>query len=421
MDINNHHFSVTEISQILKELFDGDIFKNLSIYGEIYSIKRGNLTYIDIGDKEKEQKDSPVIRCALSSYSYNPIVDKLNVGDIILVHGSFSYYNKGSSITFWANKIELLENQLGLSLIKKREILLRLEKDGLLTREKKILPRFVSNVGIITAKDSAAYNDIITTLKTRFPTNTRLFPALVQGKDGAKSLINALNLAYKSDVDAIIIGRGGGSKTDLSCFDDEELARTIAKSKVPIITCIGHTIDISICDRISDISAITPTEGASLINPSMDEINELFINYKENLDFYFDEKVNNTLLSISNNLEKLNAYSPSRRLLSMKEKIELNKYNLFSSFDLVLSNYLNMCKNEKEELDRYIDISISNKNQLISSYKSKIEIFNPKMIKEKGYVQIIKEKNIIKSKKKLSSKDEVEIVFLDGSKEAIIK
>ena len=421
MDIKSHNYSVSEISTILKELFEGDIFKNLSIYGEITSINRGNYTYIDISDKDKEISNSPIIRCAFSSYSKVENLDSLNVGDVILVKGSFSYYNKNSSLTFWGNKVELLENQLGLSLIKKREILLRLEKEGLLTRKKKELPKFVSKVGIITAKDSAAYNDIIKTLNDRFPVNTYLFPALVQGTDGAKSLINALKKAYQSDVEVIIIGRGGGSKSDLASFDDEELARTICKSKVPIITCIGHTIDISICDRVSDISAITPTEGASNINPSKKEIKDLLANNDEILESYFNNNINNLMLLISNYAEKLEAYSPSNRISTLKEKIMINQSQLDASLDSIINNNYNLCKNSKIDLDRYINIYVSNKSQLIDLYKSKIEVFNPKLIEEKGYVQIIKDKKKIKSNKLLKSSDEVEIVFLDGSKEAIIK
>lgn len=421
MDIKSHNYSVSEISTILKELFEGDIFKNLSIYGEITSINRGNYTYIDISDKDKEISNSPIIRCAFSSYSKVENLDSLNVGDVILVKGSFSYYNKNSSLTFWGNKVELLENQLGLSLIKKREILLRLEKEGLLTRKKKELPKFVSKVGIITAKDSAAYNDIIKTLNDRFPVNTYLFPALVQGTDGAKSLINALKKAYQSDVEVIIIGRGGGSKSDLASFDDEELARTICKSKVPIITCIGHTIDISICDRVSDISAITPTEGASNINPSKKDIKDLLANNNETLESYFNNNINNLMLLISNYSEKLEAYSPTNRISTLKEKIMINQSQLDASLNSIINNNYNLCKNTKIDLDHYINIYVSNKSQLIDLYKSKIEVFNPKLIEEKGYVQIIKDKKKIKSNKLLKSSDEVEIVFLDGSKEAIIK
>ena len=91
MDIKSHNYSVSEISTILKELFEGDIFKNLSIYGEITSINRGNYTYIDISDKDKEISNSPIIRCAFSSYSKVENLDSLNVGDVILVKGSFSY------------------------------------------------------------------------------------------------------------------------------------------------------------------------------------------------------------------------------------------------------------------------------------------------------------------------------------------
>ena len=127
------------------------------------------------------------------------------------------------------------------------------------------------------------------------------------------------------------------------------------------------------------------------------------------------------MLLISNYAEKLEAYSPSNRISTLKEKIMINQSQLDASLDSIINNNYNLCKNSKIDLDRYINIYVSNKSQLIDLYKSKIEVFNPKLIEEKGYVQIIKDKKKIKSNKLLKSSDEVEIVFLDGSKEAIIK
>ena len=421
MESINHSFSVSEISSILKGLFNEDIFKNISVYGEVYSIKLGKYSYIEIGDKDKKQIDSPIIKCAFSSFTPNLNLDKISVGDVILVSGSFSYYEKGASITLWGNSVEIIQSQLGLSLIKKQEILKRLQKDGILDREKKVLPKYISKVGIITASGSAAYDDIIKTLKDRFPVNSVLFPATVQGSDASKSLISALNKAYKSDVEAIIIGRGGGSKTDLSCFDDEELARTIANSKVPIITCIGHTIDISICDRVADIHAITPTEGAAYINPPLiDVINEIKQN-REDIDSLLISFIQEKALTLENNFNRLSDLSPSKYISNLKDRLENNNVrlnNCFSNSLSVFSNYVNELNSKFNDL---FSTRFNEKRNLVNNYISQNEIYNPKMIKEKGYIQVLKNKTRLKSKNDLKSKDEVELVFLDGSKEAIIK
>jgi exodeoxyribonuclease VII large subunit len=139
---------------------------------------------------------------------------------------------------------------------------------------KKPLPKTIRKIGIVTSSSGAAYHDIMETLSKKMPVSTVLFDALVQGEDAPKSLMRALDRAYKSDCDIIIFGRGGGSKTDLSCFNDEALVRKVASSNKPIISGIGHEIDTSLCDLAADIYAITPTEAANKALPDLTEVKD---------------------------------------------------------------------------------------------------------------------------------------------------
>ena len=151
----------------------------------------------------------------------------------------------------------------------------KLAKEGLFEdKYKKKIPLYAERIGVITSATGDAINDIIFTFNNRFPlAKIYLYPALVQGQDAPASLIKALNKANKDDlVDLIIIGRGGGSLEDLSCFNDEGLARAIFASRIPIISAVGHEADYSICDFVADLRAPTPTGAAMLASISKEDI-----------------------------------------------------------------------------------------------------------------------------------------------------
>ena len=188
INLFEHPLSVKEFSDIIKSLFSHPDFQDITIYGEVYSVKVGRFSYIDLGDSTEEQNKSPIIKLAFSSYLSSTIRD-IHVGDIIQVRGSLSYYNRGSSITLWGQEVKILQNQLGKSLLLKQEILKRLEKEGLLNPERKRkLPKVCKRVAILTAESGAAYQDIKKTLHDRFPCSTILFPTIVQG-EGARDSI----------------------------------------------------------------------------------------------------------------------------------------------------------------------------------------------------------------------------------------
>ena len=218
-------YSVSEISDILKAAFSNPSFINLPVYGEVYSIKLGKFSYIEIGDQGNKQTNSPLLKCAFSTfYNDNFHLDEIKVGDVILITGNLSYYPHGSSITLWGNSVEILKSQEGKNLLLKKKTLEKLDKMGYLDeKRKRKIPTYCKKVAILTAENGAAYQDILKTLHDRFPVSSVLYPVVVQGDNAAKSIVKALHLANEKDYDVIILGRGGGSKTDLSCFDDEKV------------------------------------------------------------------------------------------------------------------------------------------------------------------------------------------------------
>jgi len=150
----------------------------------------------------------------------------------------------------------------------------KLEAEGLFdAARKRPLPLLPRKVGVITSPSGAALRDIIRVLTRRFPAvQILVFPALVQGEGAPESLIKALQLAQDTDCDVLIMGRGGGSFEELNAFNDEQLARAIANSAIPVVSAVGHETDFTIADFVADLRAPTPSAAAELVVPLQEEL-----------------------------------------------------------------------------------------------------------------------------------------------------
>ena len=258
-------------------------------------------------------------------------------------------------------------------------------------------------------------------MKSRFPVSTVLYPCQVQGENAAKSIIRALTAAIDDKVDVIILGRGGGSNSDLSAFDDEELAFKIAESKVPIITCIGHSIDETIADRVASKVCITPTDAGNSINPSLAEVKDSLSSKKRMLIDLITAVLRDYENALSFKKKIFLSLSSDKRIELLKNTLE-KKMNLFVSlFKDAIIRQKDMMKNKKDHLNYNI-------NNLVGVYKTRLteknlllEKNSKQDIATKGYIKVFIDDKIIKSSDDLKTGDEVSLSFFDGKKDAIIK
>ncbi len=414
--------SVGELSDILTNCFNNPRFSSLQVYGEVYSIRLGKFSYIEIGDQGKNQSSSPLLKCAFSSFQrYQTSLSDIKVGDVIMVTGKLSYYAHGSSITLWGNEVSILQSQEGKTLLEKKKTLEKLDKLGYLTKEKKKIPQYCNRIAILTAETGAAYQDILKTLHDRFPVSTDLYPVIVQGEGAARSMVKALLEANTKDYDCILLGRGGGSKTDLSCYDDEKLCLAIAQSRIPVITCIGHTIDTAIADRVSDYQAITPTEGASLINPSLSDVKRRREDYISNLNQRMNEILQEKISELAYRYERLQLLSPLNHVKEEKEKIISARKQMKVLYSSSLDRKLLSLRQNEERMSHLMEILIQKKRMKINSFKSFLDKYDMKSMAEKGYAMVYRDGALIKSSTELSVNDEITITYYDGRVKATIK
>ncbi len=264
-------FSVREITRYIHDLLDADSrLGSVWVQGEV-----SNLTIAASGHWYFTMKDVKAqLRCVMFRWAAQYARLKVKNGDDILVHGRVSVYDARGEYQLYVDQIEAVGG-LG-DLHRQFEALkAKLDAEGLFDMARKApIPAFPQQIGIVTSPTAAAYQDMQNVLRRRFPlVRLILSPTPVQGQDAAPQIVRALQrLNRHTDVDVIIIARGGGSIEDLWCFNDERVARAVAASHIPVISGIGHEIDFTIVDFAADLRAPTPSSAAELATPSQEEL-----------------------------------------------------------------------------------------------------------------------------------------------------
>lgn len=261
---------VSELNEKARAVLETN-FSEISVRGEISRITKhaSGHWYFTLKD-ERAAISCAMFRGANSHVKFSP-----KDGQKVILTGKISIYAPSGSYQLNATKMEL-EGAGDLD-AKFRALLEKLRAMGLFdASHKKPLPRFPRRVALITSASSAAFADLKNRIISSgyFLAKFSLFDSLMQGEMASSSVINSLEKADKMGFDAIIIARGGGSKEDLWCFNDEHLAHAIFAAQTPVISAIGHEIDFSISDYVADHRSITPTAAIDDLLPRRDELEQ---------------------------------------------------------------------------------------------------------------------------------------------------
>ena len=261
---------VSELNEKARAVLETN-FSEISVRGEISRITKhaSGHWYFTLKD-ERAAISCAMFRGANSHVKFSP-----KDGQKVILTGKISIYAPSGNYQLNATKMEL-EGAGDLD-AKFRALLEKLRAMGLFDEShKKPLPRFPRRVALITSASSAAFADLKNRIISSgyFLAKFSLFDSLMQGEMAASSVINSLEKADKMGFDAIIIARGGGSKEDLWCFNDEHLAHAIFAAQTPVISAIGHEIDFSISDYVADHRSITPTAAIDDLLPRRDDLEQ---------------------------------------------------------------------------------------------------------------------------------------------------
>ena len=439
-------YKVGEVSDILENVLSNTYdLKSIYIEGEI-----SNITYQKSGHLYFSLKDSTsIIKCAVFGYRYKNIPTDLVEGTKIEVLASVSYYKPYGNITFTVEELKKADRlgELYKQLELRRE---EYRKKGYFNEEiKKRIPYLVKRVGVITASTGAAIQDIVKTIHNRDKyVDIFLYPVKVQG-EGAKEEIseaikyfNANNDKY--NLDALIVGRGGGSIEDLWAFNEVEVIEAIHASDIFVVSAVGHESDTLLSDYVADLRASTPTQAAEKLIKNFDEnIKELY-NFKNKINLLLSNKYSikkNELDSYSNSyilknfsnkfntLRILNSELENRANIALENK----KNNKIIEFNLLkdrikINKIVDKLEKEKENIS---DLSKRLNDNLLNMFKNKkIEIEKLSLSLSKHSLEDILEKGfsitklngkVITSKTNIKSGDEIETILYNKKIASIVK
>ena len=271
----------------------------------------------------------------------------------------------------------------------------KLSKEGLFDpSRKKTIRTFPAKIGVVTSSTGAAWQDIIAVAARRFPMiELILAPARVQGEGSAESIASAIDELNKfDDIEVIIVGRGGGSLEDLWAFNEEVTARAITRSRIPIISAVGHEVDFTIADFVADLRAATPTAAMELVTPDFNDVTSAIENLAQQIE-------NRTFTNLKAKQETVNRFVESP----------------------VMSTPLNIVKLNSQRLDyalMQIDHSLTN---LVKDYKNRVnsailhlKANDHKRILKKGFVFVTQKGKFIKMSTELDKEKSFDLNFFDG-------
>jgi len=262
--------TVSEITRYLRELFDSDeILREVWVQGEISNLSRSASGHIYFTLKDQ----SAALKCVIWKQTAWRMPLTLQNGMAIEAHGAISIYERDGQYQLYADAVRLTgEGALYQEFLRLKA---RLEAEGLFaTERKKPLPELPAGIGVVTSATGAALQDILNTLRRRFPlVEVVLAPCAVQGEEAPGQIVNAIRSLNRTEgVDLILAARGGGSLEDLWAFNDARVVRAIAASPIPVITGVGHETDTTLADYAADLRAPTPTAAAVLATPDVADL-----------------------------------------------------------------------------------------------------------------------------------------------------
>lgn len=415
---NDKYLTITAITRYLKYKLDSDEhLKNVFLKGEISNFKAHSTGHLYFSLKDETSK----INAIMFSVNAKKLKFHPQDGSKVLLVGRISVYEATGNYQIYVE--DMIEDGVGNLYIAYEKLKAELAKEGLFDdSHKKKIPKIPSKVGIITAPTGAAIKDIISTIRRRFPLcETILFPSLVQGENAAVDIVKNIKLADTYDLDVLIVGRGGGSIEDLWPFNEEIVARAIYEANVPIISAVGHEVDFTIADFVSDLRAPTPTGAAELAVPNQTDvlkhIEQLRIRANENIY----KKINYQKLYLDSLKNSFVIKSPMIMYENKKQKLDMNLEkikNLInnilevrkSKFNLLKSNYL---LNNPNEIYKHQQIRLEN-------IIDKLNIINPLNTLKRGYTLTYSNDNIVKDIKDIKVGNVIKTRFTNGTVESTV-
>lgn len=386
--------TVSQLNAYMKRLVEGQsALGDIWIKGEISNFKEhysGHL-YITLKD------DGGVLKAVMFKSAAMSLAFKPEDGMKVLARGRIGVYEQSGTYQLYIN--EMTPDGVGELYIAYEKLKKRLAEEGLFDeKNKKPIPKYPEKIGVVTATTGAAVRDIINVITRRYPyCEIIIYPSLVQGAGAKENIVEAIEYFNEHNLcDTLIVGRGGGSIEDLWAFNEEEVARAIYASKIPIISAVGHETDFTIADFCADLRAPTPSAAAEIAVPSQLELSAAIsgmlgriktaeLNYIKKLRLYG---------------EKLKPKSPQNMIDDMRQR----------------------CDNMLHQAEKSFRLTAAEKRKIMSELCGKLDAMSPLAVLNRGYaIAEDEEKGVIRKVSDLTAGKIFKLTLSDGSRKCEVK
>ncbi len=317
-----HPLSVSALLAQMQDILSQHFSTEIKVKGELSSINASPTGhwYFSIKDSDAQ------LQCVMFKNNNRTLLQQPKDGEMLVLTGTPAFYKGRGQFQFVVS--DLIKEGEGKLQIEFEKIKQKLYKEGLFdVKHKKELPSIIQHLCIITSPRAAALQDVTKVLTRRMPMmKLYLAATLVQGEDAPQQIIKMLQLANKIDkFDAVLITRGGGSAEDISCFNDENLIRAIFKSKIPVVSAVGHEIDFTLCDMVADHRSPTPSAAAEEI--SIDSAEELIslAQSKKKIRYHLENRMRNHIQQTDDLWQRAHRCNPIELCLA---ELQAHKKNL---------------------------------------------------------------------------------------------
>ena len=382
--------SVTQLNNYVRGLLDIDgVLNSLSVCGEITNLKKSrDGWYFSLKDEA----------ASVNCFCYDSVAVP-EQGNVVVAEGQLNYFVKSGSVSFFVKRLVATKNT-GEAYLRFVELKEKLKKEGLFDDERKrIVPHCCNTVGVVTSENGAVIHDITNVVLRRQPfTDVVLYPVKVQGTGSEEEIARGIGFFNGYPVDAVIVGRGGGSNEDLSAFNTESVVRAVAACNKPVVSAVGHGVDYTLCDFAADKRAVTPSEAAEFVTMDAAAIKNRLTNDLE--------RIANVLRGNMQSYGEKTAYVAERIGVKVDTLFERNKRGIIA--DILTC-------------ERKFEIEISEREKAVENGITRLTSINPVNVLKRGYAYLSGGSGIIKSVRNISVGDDIKLTLQDGEITATVK
>lgn len=375
--------SVSSLNTKIKSLLEAT-FMHILVEGEVASVTYHTSGHLYFSIKDSESS----IKCVMWRSSAARMKFRLEQGMHIVIEGSVGVYTPRGEYQFYAVKIEPYgKGALALAYEQLKE---KLKAKGYFDPAgKKTIPKIIQKLVLVTAKESAALHDMLKIIQKRWPLlEVVIVDTLVQGENVAPQIARALAYADSLDADVVVVGRGGGSTEDLWAFNEESVADAIYMMQTPVVSAVGHEVDVMISDFVADLRAPTPSAAMEMILPDVQEVMYALSELQERFRYMWQEKIRQKEKALAHHNELILRSSPLRKLEEINRRYEELKSEFSRAVNRKMDKERSTLPEIEKNFSRQMGFVLQHKMELLGYLTKRFEMTDPKKQYKQGWAQV---------------------------------